>query len=501
MRIVFATAELAPLVQSGGLGDAVTGLALALAARGHAVTCVLPAYRSALQRPDCPALAPAGEMRIGLPDGELVGRWLGGTLAPGVTLRLLDLPMLYDRPGLYHENGVDYADNPLRFMALARAAAYLCEADPPDALVAHDWHAALAIGTLRAVFPHGPSRTTATVQVIHNNAFQGRVPPDLYPLTGLPPGHYHPDGVEAWGSLCLLKAGLMYADRIVAVSPGYAREIQRAPAGEGLEGAYTFLSHRLSGIANGLDTERFDPAADEALPVRYSAARPSGKARCRTALLAELGLARTKPGRLLGAIGRLAHQKGWDVLADAADGLVASGASLVLLGDGEPEIAAQLAAAAERHPKRIALRTGFDNALARRIYAGCDAILVPSRFEHCGLVQLIAQRYGAVPVAHRVGGLADTIAEPRRKRDGLDWSAATGVLFSPLSEGPLVAAAGAVAGLADAGELRDLQARLLGLDVSWKAPARRWEQLLRAAVREAQERPLGLIPEAAVATR
>lgn len=489
MRIVFASAELAPLVQSGGLGDAVTGLALALAARGHTLTCVLPAYQSALHSPACPPLVPAGEMRIPLPSGDLVGRWLEGALAPGVTLRLLDLPTLYDRAGLYREDGVEYPDNPLRFIALARAAAYLCEADPPDVLVAHDWHAALAIATLRAVFAEGASRKTATVQVVHNNAYQGRVPADLYALTGLPPGHYHPDGVEAWGSLCLLKAGILYADRIVAVSPGYAREIQRSPAGEGLEGAYLFLAHRLSGIANGIDAERFDPATDAALAARFSAQKPAGRARCRTALLSELGLSRTPKGRLLGSIGRLAHQKGWDVLADAADDLVASGASLALLGDGDPALEARLAAAAARHPKRIALRTDFDDALARRIYAGSDAILVPSRFEPCGLVQMIAQRYGAVPVAHRVGGLADTITEPRRGPAGLDWSAATGVLFSPLSAPALVAAAGAVATLAEEGGLPALQARLLALDVSWKVPARRWEQLLRAVVRDARERP------------
>jgi starch synthase len=430
-------------------------------------------------------------MRIGLPGGDLVGRWLEGRLAPNVRLRLLDLPTLYDRPGIYGEGGVDYPDNALRFIALARAAAYLCEADPPDALVAHDWHAAPSIATLRTVFPDGASHAAATVQVVHNNAYQGRFPAELYALTGLPPGLYHPDGVEAWGSLCLLKAGIMFADLIVAVSPGYAREIQRSPAGEGLEGAYTFLAHRLTGIANGIDTQRFDPSTDAALPANYSAEKPEGKARCRAALLAELGLAPTPPGRLCAAIGRFARQKGWDVLAEGVDALVAGGASLALLGSGDPAIAARLEVAAARHPGRVALRTGFDDAFARRLYAGADAVLIPSRFEPCGLVQMIAQRYGAVPVAHRVGGLADTITEPRRTtaRQGLDWSHATGVLFSPLSVETLTAAAQAVGTLADAGGLPALQKRLLALDVSWRMPAQRWEQLLQSAVREAHDRP------------
>jgi starch synthase len=195
------------------------------------------------------------------------------------------------------------------------------------------------------------------------------------------------------------------------------------------------------------------------------------------------------PGRLCGAIGRFADQKGWDVLADAADALVAGGASLALLGSGDAAIATRLQGAALRHPGRIALRTGFDDALARRIYAGADAMLIPSRFEPCGLVQMIAQRYGTVPVAHRAGGLADTIAEPRRTASGLDWDDASGVLFSPLSVETLTAATATVGALADAGGLVAFQRRLLSLDVSWHLPAVRWEQLLQSAAREAKERP------------
>jgi len=489
VRIYFAAAELAPLVQSGGLGEAVTGLALALGERGHALTCIVPAYRAALESPACPPLRPAGEIRIGLPDRTLRGGWLEGELGLKVRVLLLDLPELYDRPGLYGEAGADYPDNALRYIALARAAAHLCDADTPDALVSHDWHAALAIATLRTTLTTGAGRRVATVQVVHNNAYQGRFPASSYALTGLPPGLYNPEGVEAWGSLCLLKAGIMFADRIVAVSPGYAREIQRSPAGEGLEGVYTFLAHRLSGISNGIDTQRFDPSVDAALPANYSAAKPQGKARCRTALVKELGLAPVPPGRLFVAIGRFAHQKGWDVLAEAVDRLVAGGASLAMLGSGDPRIVARLHDAALRHPGRVALRTGFNDALARRLYAAADGVLIPSRFEPCGLVQMIAQRYGAVPVAHRVGGLADTILEPRRTAAGLDWGEATGILFAPLSVETLAAATAAVAALADAGGLAALQKRLLSVDVSWRVPAARWEHLLQVAAREAKERP------------
>lgn len=488
MRIHFATAELAPLAQSGGLGDAVAGLAHALAARGHELTCVMPAYHDALEHPACPALEPAGELRIRLPHRELVGRWLEGPFGRGVRLRLLDVPELYARSGLYGAAGSDHPDNALRFIALGRAAAYLCAAEPPDVLVAHDWHAGLALATLRSVLADGPARHVGAVQCVHNNAYQGRFAPDLMAWTGLPAALYHPDAVEAWGSLCLLKAGIMFADRIVTVSPGYAEEIQHPPAGEGLEGAYTFLAHRLCGIANGIDVSRFDPASDPALPASFSPAAPEGRARCREALSEELGLAPAPPGRLLGAIGRFAWQKGWDVLADSADALVADGASLVLLGDGEPGLAARVAAAAERHPGRVGLRIGFDDGLARRIYAGVDAMLIPSRFEPCGLVQQIAQRYGAVPVAHRVGGLADTIVPPRRHAGGLDWSSASGVLLSPLSLETLVAAARSVSELADAKGLAALRRRLMALDVSWGRPAERWERVLEKVRREARSR-------------
>ncbi|HVP28799.1 MAG TPA: glycogen/starch synthase [Myxococcota bacterium] len=492
MKLLFAAAESAPLAQTGGLGDAVGGLARALGERGHSVTCCLPGYRSAWAAYErisaargWPALEPAAEMRLTLPDRALAGTWWRATVSPGVAFELLELPLLYDRPGLY-----GFPDDALRFVAFARAAAHRAEVLRPDALVAHDWHAALAIALLRTSLDRGANRGIAGVQVVHNNAYQGRCPASLLPATGLAPELYHPDGVEAWGELCLLKAGIGWADRIVAVSPTYAREIQTAEFGEGLEGVYRSRAHRLSGIANGIDVERFDPARDDALPARYDAEKPEGKAACRRLVLAELGLAEPAPGRFLVAIGRLAAQKGWDVLADAVDGLVERGAALALLGDGEPALAARLRAAAARHPHHVVLRTGFDDALARRLYGGGDAVLVPSRFEPCGLVQRIAQRYGTLPVAHRVGGLADTIHDPGPKTAPRTPARRrmTGVLFSPLDAEHLVEAAERVATLGARSELEDVQERLLRLDVSWRAPSADWEAVLVRACDEARAR-------------
>jgi len=464
--------ELAPLAQAGGLGDAVGGVAAALQARGHDLCCAVPAYRDLLEHPECPALAPAGPVSLDDPDGTLRGRWLAGRLASGVALRLLDLPALYDRPGVYGIGG----DEARRFIALGRAAAELAAARPPDALVAHDWPAALAICVLGSLPVRAAPRRVATLQVVHNGAFIGRFAAGEMARTGLPERLFGPEGLEFYGDLCLLKAGLLFADRILTVSPGYAAELQTPAFGGGLDGIYRARGERLLGIANGIDTGRFDPARDDALAARYSADRLEGRRRCREALLDELSLAAPPggPGWLVASIGRLSEQKGWDVLVRAIDGLVEAGASLALLGDGDEGIAAALEAASFRHPGRVRVARGWNEPLARRIYAGADALLVPSRFEPCGLVQLLAQRYGCLPVAHGVGGLVDTIEDGK-----------TGVLFAPLSEDALLDAVRRAAALLDGpGEAR-VRRRLLSLDVSWKEPARRWEVAIEDAMRDA----------------
>jgi len=494
LRILSASAELAPLAQSGGLGDAVSGLAHALAARGHDVACVMPGYRSSLAAyatlPGTPPLVDDGDVTVALPGGDLHCRWLCGLLAPDVTVSFLDAPALYDRPGLY-----GHPDDALRFIALSRAVAYRCDSAHPDVLVTHDWHAALAICALRTALDRGLNRAIGTVQVIHNNAYQGLFPREAMALTGLATELFHPEGLEAWGRLCLLKGGIHWADRIVAVSPTYAEEIQTPEFGAGLEGAYRARAHRLCGIANGIDIQRFDPGHDPALPEPFNASQPAGKRRCREAMAKELGLLEPGPGRLCVAIGRFAKQKGWDVLAAALDELVAQDCSVGLLGDGEAEIAAQVRDTAARHSGRVAVRVGYDEALARRLYGGADCVLIPSRFEPCGLVQRIAQRYGAVPVAHRVGGLADTIEDPEfeavqlpRKPAGSPVRRSTGVLFEPLTAAALVEAVARVARLGDSGKLEALQRRLLRLDVSWAKPAARWEKILEATANEAKGR-------------
>jgi starch synthase len=473
LRLHFVAAELAPLALSGGLGEAVSGLAGALAARGHDLTCVLPAHRRVLESPHCPALGPAGAVHLSLAGGPQAGRWLEGRLG-ALRLLLLDLPALYDRPALYGAEADEL--EALRFIALGRAAAARAAAERPQVLVAHDWHAALAICALRTLHDFGAARGVGTVQVVHNNAYQGRFPAAAMSATGLPGELFHPDALEFWGELCLLKGGLAWAERIVTVSPHHAEELRTPEFGAGLEGLYGWRAHRLLGIVNGIDLARHDPETDPALPARYGAEYPKPKGACREHLVAALGLRPPPPGRLLTAIGRLAEQKGWDVLADAIPALVERGFGLALLGDGEPALAARLREAARAWPDRVHASLGWDEGMARRLYAGADAVLIPSRFEPCGLVQRLAQRYGTLPVAHRVGGLVDTIVDGE-----------TGVLFAPLTVEALVAAAERGAALcAERGAA--LVRSLLSLDVSWEVPAADWEAVLAAVAREGVRR-------------
>lgn len=473
LRLAFASWELAPLAQTGGLGDMASGLARALVRRGHQVTCILPAHRDVLEHAACPPLEPAGAVRIATPAAELTGRWLVGDL-DGIQLQLLDLPALYDRPQLY--GGADTAEA-LRYLALSRATAKLAAETRPHVLVAHDWHVAFALCALRTCHDFGAVRGVGAVQVVHNNAFLGRFPAAAFAATGVSGELFHPDALEFYGDLSLLKGGLAFADRIVAVSPNYAAEVQTPAFGEGIDGLYRFRARRLLGIANGIDTQSHDPMTDASLPARYGAEYPKPKGVCRKALLDATGLDAPAPGRLLAAVGRLAAQKGWDVLVAALAGLIDGGASLVLLGDGDPGLALQLREAAARWPKRVHVSFGWDDALARRIYAGADCVLAPSRFEPCGLVQLLAQRYGTLPIAHRVGGFVDTIEDGE-----------TGILFEPLTPDAIAQAVDRAAALMqERGEVA-VQQRLLALDVSWDQPAAAWERVFEAVAREAAQR-------------
>jgi starch synthase len=430
MRVLQVSAELYPLLKTGGLADVAGALPQALGQAGADVRLLLPglpAFRESLLK-DC-AVAP-----LSLPWGEGRAALLRGRLAGfgDVTVYLLDAPGLFDRPGNPYADaaGAAYADNHRRFALLGLAAARLAEGIDPDWLPqivhAHDWHAGLACAHLAA--SRDRQRTRAkSVFTVHNLAYQGLFPASCFDELGLPAAHHALEGLEFYGQVSFMKAGLHFADAITTVSPTYAREIQTPEQGCGLDGLLRHRAADLHGILNGVDYRVWSPERDRSIAQPYSADRPEGKAECKAALQRECGLQVRADAPLFGVVSRLTEQKGLPLVLEALPDLLAAGGQLVVLGSGDAHLDAAFGEVAARQPDRIARRTGMDEALAHRIYAGSDVVLVPSRFEPCGLTQLYGLSYGALPLVHRVGGLADTVVDCTL--EDLDAGTATGFVF------------------------------------------------------------------------
>jgi starch synthase len=477
MEVLSVASEAYPLVKTGGLADVVGALPGALTAEGIRMRTLLPGYLAVTE-----ALH-AAETLWAMPDLFGGPARLLASNAGGLDLLVLDAPHLFARPGNPYlgPDGRDWPDNARRFAALARIGASVAQGMlpgwRPDAVQAHDWQTALLPAYLR----YDGGRRVATVMTVHNLAFQGLFPTSLLAAIGLPSQALGMEGVEFYGQLGFLKAGLQFADRITTVSPSYAAEIRTAAGGMGLEGLLRARAGLVSGILNGIDTAIWDPAADPLLPERFSAAAPAGRRRNREELQFRLGLA-PDPGALLFAVvSRLTQQKGIDLLLAALPAILAEGGQLAVLGTGEAAIEQGLRAAAAAHPGRVGCLLGYDEALAHLIQGGADALLVPSRFEPCGLTQLCALRYGAVPVVARVGGLADTVidASPTALAAGV----ATGVQFAPVTAELLDAAIRRTAELYRMPEVwQRLQRNGMATDVSWRDPARRYAALFRSLV-------------------
>jgi starch synthase len=475
LRILFATPECAPWAKTGGLGDVSAGLPEALATRGLDMRVLLPAYRS--------VLAAAGHRReiARLPAAAAfpAARLVEATLPSGVTAWLVDCPALYDRDGGPYQDpatGNDWPDNALRFGLLARIAAMLAQPNPtawrPHVLHCNDWQTALAPAYLH--FGVGPR--AATLICIHNLAFQGLFPAATVAEVGLPAASFAADGVEFYGRMSFLKAGVVYADAITTVSPTYAREIQREPLGFGFQTLLAARAERLHGILNGIDVRTWNPLADPLIPRRYDGAHLDAKLEDKRALQSRMGLSPAPDVPLFGFIGRLTEQKGIDLVAAVAPALAAAPAQLAVLGTGERELEAAMRALARAQPGAVAVAIGFDEPLAHLIEAGADAFLMPSRFEPCGLNQMYSQRYGTPPIAHATGGLADSIVDcaPATLADG----AATGFLFrEPTAEALSGAIARALAAYRDPPTWRALQRHGMARDFSWEAAAREYVHL------------------------
>jgi starch synthase len=479
LDVLAVASEAYPLVKTGGLADVTGALPAALAAEGVRVRTLLPGY------PAVTAALAGGKTVLKLADLSGGPARVIAAKAGGLDVLVLDAPHLFDRPGNAYAgpDGRDWPDNPIRFGALARVAADIgagaLAAWRPAVVHAHDWQAGLAPAYLH----YRGGERPGTVMTVHNLAFPGKAPAGLLGRLGLPGAAFTVDGVEFYGSISLLKAGLQFADRITTVSPTYAAEIGTAEFGMGFEGLLRHRAGVVSGILNGIDTAVWNPATDSRITATYDAATLERRVANKASLQAQLGLAADPAAPLFAVVSRLTWQKGMDQLLPCLRGLRALGAQLALLGTGETEIEVDFLAAAREAPGQVACVIGYDEALAHQIQAGADALVVPSRFEPCGLTQLCALRYGTIPVVARVGGLADTVidANPAALAAGV----ATGVQFSPMTSDMLAAALQRTVGLyRDPASWRRLQRNAMACDVSWAAPARAYAELYRGLVAE-----------------
>ncbi|MCB1748327.1 MAG: glycogen synthase GlgA [Gammaproteobacteria bacterium] len=468
MRVLYVSTELHPALKTGGLADVNAGLPPALRAQGADVRLLLPAFPALRAAAQAPRRRIALGAMLGCPDVGLLPCRLGA-----VPTWLIDAPAYYDRPGnpYLDASGADWPDNPLRFALLGAVAARFADGGigrwRPHVVHGHDWHAGLAPAYLAA---RGGARP-ASVFTVHNLSYQGHFAAESFDDLGLPAHFFAIDGVEYHGGVNFMKAGLHFADRITTVSPTYAAEIQTADYGCGMEGVLHARAGALLGILNGIDTRVWDPAQDPALAAPFTRAAPAGKRACRAALLAAAGLAGDAAGPVLGVVSRLTAQKGLDLLRAAVAPLLAADGRVVLLGSGDAGEEAAWQALARAHPGTVAVRVGYDETYAHRIFAGADAVAVPSRFEPCGLTQMYAMLYGALPLVRRTGGLADTVS------DGPDG---TGFVFDAAELPALQAAlARLLQSWAEPARWQAMQARAMGADFGWARAARRYLALYR----------------------
>jgi starch synthase len=473
-RVLSVASECVPLIKTGGLADVVGALPRALAAAGWDMKVLLPAYRALRSIcVDWPVVWREDDLWGG------AGVVRSGAVA-GISVLLLDAPHLFDREGgPYAGPGGDWPDNAQRFAALSWVAAGIArtgiEGWRPDVLHAHDWQAGLA----PAYLAYGGAEGVKSVITIHNIAFQGWAAASMLATLRLPPEEFHPAALEYYGGLSALKAGMVTADRITTVSPTYAAELARAEYGMGLQGVITARADVVSGILNGVDTGVWSPETDADV-LNFSVKAIKGKGAARAALCAEFGL--DVPGPVAIVVSRLTDQKGIDLLPAVLPDFIAGGGGVAILGSGDPALEAAMRGLHAAHPGRVGLRIGYDEALSHRMFAGADAVLVPSRFEPCGLTQMYGLRYGAIPVVAAVGGLADTVihASPAAMAAGV----ATGISFHPTDGIAFATALRQLLALhADAKGWAQVQKNAMKHPVGWETSAAAYAALYQGLIR------------------
>ncbi|WP_104664594.1 glycogen synthase GlgA [Ensifer adhaerens] len=472
MNVLSVASEVYPLIKTGGLADVVGALPAALLPHGVKTRTLVPGYPAVLQKLKKKKKVGSFDNLFGKPAAILQAE------IDGLDLLVLDQPALYARDGgpYVDATGLDYADNFRRFAALSLAAAEIAAGDivpgwKPDIVHAHDWQTALT-----PVYMHfGRAAGTPTVMTIHNIAFQGQFGASVFPELALPPEAFSMQFVEYYGDVGFLKGGLQTADAITTVSPSYAQEILTPEFGMGLEGLLKSRVADLSGIVNGIDADIWDPQTDPHIAQHFTGTSLKQRAGNRRALEERFGLERGN-GPIFCIVSRLTWQKGMDLVAEVADEIVAMGGKLVVLGSGDAALEGALLAAASRHRGHIGMVTGYNEPLSHLMQAGSDAILIPSRFEPCGLTQLYGLRYGCVPVVARTGGLADTIIDANEA--GLAAKVATGFQFTPVNaDGLRLAIRRVLRAYSEPKVWSKIQTQGMKSDVSWATSAERYVSL------------------------
>jgi starch synthase len=485
MRVLLASPEAYPLAKTGGLADVCAALPAALALQGAEVRLIVPGYES--------ALGVLQGARVAADFGALAGvepaRLLLGTLPnSGVTAFMVDCPALYRRPGgPYHDpEGRDWPDNDLRFGAFCHAIARLAGGEGAngwqvDAVHCHDWQT----GLLPYLIRKSGGRRPRTIFTIHNAAFQGNFPLGSAARLGLPLEVLCVDGMEFYGQLSFLKAGIRYADRITTVSPTYARELLTPEFGFGMEGIIRSRAADFVGILNGIDTELWNPATDRHIAERYSRANAVGKAACKADLQRGNGMNTEQAAPVVSFASRLSWQKMADVVLERLPRLLESHPRMqfAMVAEGEPALEQGFARVAARFPGRVGVR-GYSEALEHRLHAGADILLHGSRFEPCGLAQMYAMRYGALPVVRRVGGLADTVTDGEN-----------GFVFDEASGEALEGAVRRALGAYDSARWTPLREQAMSAEFDWQGPARLYLELYAGA--RGKKAPPGALPGAA----
>ena len=477
VKVLFLTPEAVPFAKTGGLADVAGALPNALRHLGAEVEVMLPFYR-VVRAGKLQARPLLKDLAVPLGNSELTAQVLGAKTEDGLSVYFIDREDLYDRPNLYGTPLGDYYDNLERFAFFAHAALETATtlSLKPNVIHCHDWQTGLVPALLRG--PHRDSTSLgspATVFTIHNLGYPGLFPAEKLTLTGLSgDAFFHPEGLEYYGKISLLKAGIVYSDAITTVSPTYSKEIQTPEYGMGMEGILRSRRAYLQGILNGVDYSLWDPSQDPHIPAHFSPRKMAGKQRCKESLLQEMGLDPSLAKRpLLGMVSRLDVQKGLDLLVQILDDILDLNVGLVVLGSGDEQIQQAIRHAADRSPGRIGLRIGFDEPLAHRIMAGVDVFLIPSRYEPCGLTQMYALKYGTIPVVRATGGLDDTVIQSDSQTNE-----GNGFKFEPYKPAAfLKTIRQAVDLFSDPTAWRKLMANGMKADFSWKQSAQEYLEL------------------------